>query len=147
MQAQKSWDMGVVALQHTESSRTRDQTHVPCIGRWILHHRATGKVQQSISIVFKPPRLWNFQTKTEDREGSQYRVCKQGGDHYRQPEFQLTGAVWMWGMEGSTEQVPPGQEREHRYSPSSPHLSLGESCFFERELLLRALTPPPSGLP
>ena len=26
--------MDVVALQHVESSWTRDRTHVPCIGRW-----------------------------------------------------------------------------------------------------------------
>ena len=29
--------MGLVAPQHVESSRTRDQTHVSCIGRWILY--------------------------------------------------------------------------------------------------------------
>ena len=28
--------MGLVAPQHVESSQTRDQTHVPCIGRQIL---------------------------------------------------------------------------------------------------------------
>ena len=32
------------APQRVESSRTRDQTHVPCIGRWFLTHCATRKV-------------------------------------------------------------------------------------------------------
>ena len=29
--------MGLVALKHVESSRTRDRTRVPCIGRRILY--------------------------------------------------------------------------------------------------------------
>jgi len=32
--------MGLVALQLVESSQTRDQNHVPCIGKWILNHWA-----------------------------------------------------------------------------------------------------------
>ena len=36
--------MGLVALQHVGSSQTRDQTRVPCIGRWILNHCATREV-------------------------------------------------------------------------------------------------------
>ena len=32
------WRMALVALQHVESSWTRDQTHVPCTGRQILIH-------------------------------------------------------------------------------------------------------------
>ena len=35
--------MGSVAPQQVESSRTRDQTDVPCIGRGILNHWATRK--------------------------------------------------------------------------------------------------------
>ena len=33
--------MGLVALQHVGSSRTRDQTHVPCVGGRILNHWTT----------------------------------------------------------------------------------------------------------
>ena len=33
--------MGLVALQHVESSWSRDPIHVSCIGRWILYHWAT----------------------------------------------------------------------------------------------------------
>ena len=41
VQAQQLWRTRSVALQHVGSSRTRDQTRVPCIGRWILKHCAT----------------------------------------------------------------------------------------------------------
>ena len=36
--------MDLVALQHVGSSRTRDWTCVPCIGRWILNHCTTREV-------------------------------------------------------------------------------------------------------
>ena len=35
------WVTGSVAARHVGSSWTRDQTHVPCIGRWILNHWIT----------------------------------------------------------------------------------------------------------
>ena len=39
------WPMqGLAALQHLESSQTRDQTHLPCTGRWIPNHRTTRNV-------------------------------------------------------------------------------------------------------
>ena len=40
---------GLVAPPHVESSQTRDQTHVPCIGRWIPIHCTTRKVW---SLIF-----------------------------------------------------------------------------------------------
>jgi len=33
--------MGLVAPQHVGSSRTRDQTRVSCVGRWIFNLSAT----------------------------------------------------------------------------------------------------------
>ena len=48
--------MGLVALWYVESSWTRDQTHVPRIGRQILIHCATREV---------PPPL--FTTKLESK--------------------------------------------------------------------------------
>ena len=42
--AQQLWHMGLVAPRHVGSSQTRDWTCVPCIGRWILNHCATGEV-------------------------------------------------------------------------------------------------------
>jgi len=44
--------MGSVALQHVESSQTRDQTHVPCAGRQILNHWMT----KSLEKYFKSGR-------------------------------------------------------------------------------------------
>ena len=38
MQAQELWCMGLAAPQHGGSRWTRDQTHVPCIGRWTVNH-------------------------------------------------------------------------------------------------------------
>ena len=32
------WHMGLVAPWHVDSSQTRNQTYVPCIGRQILNH-------------------------------------------------------------------------------------------------------------
>ena len=45
-QAQWLWGMGLVALRLVESSRIRDQTHVPCTGRQILIHWTTREVHQ-----------------------------------------------------------------------------------------------------
>ena len=36
--------MGLVAPRYVGSSWTRDGTHVPCIGRWILNHWTTREV-------------------------------------------------------------------------------------------------------
>ena len=41
----------LVALGHVESSGTRDQTHVSCTGRQILHHWATWEAQ-FVSLLF-----------------------------------------------------------------------------------------------
>ena len=40
-QAQLLWHTGLVAPRHVGSSRTRAQSHIPCIDRWILNHCAT----------------------------------------------------------------------------------------------------------
>ena len=34
---QQLWHSDLIALQHLGSSRTRDQTHVACVGRWTLN--------------------------------------------------------------------------------------------------------------
>ena len=44
VQAHRLQHMGVVALWHVGSSWTRDQSLVPCIGRWILNLWATREV-------------------------------------------------------------------------------------------------------
>ena len=43
-QAQQLWCTSSVTLQHVGSSRTRDGTRVPCIGRRIPNHCATREV-------------------------------------------------------------------------------------------------------
>ena len=43
--------MGLVAPQHVGSSRSRDRTHVSCIGRWILNHCTTREVPTTINIL------------------------------------------------------------------------------------------------
>ena len=40
-QAQQLWHTGFAVPRHVGSSRTRDRTRVPCIGRQILNHCAT----------------------------------------------------------------------------------------------------------
>ena len=39
------WCAGLVATQNVGSSWTKDQTHVPCIGKWILNQWTTRDVQ------------------------------------------------------------------------------------------------------
>ena len=46
-QAQDLWHTGWAALEHMESSRTRDWTHVPCIGRRIPSYWTTREVLNS----------------------------------------------------------------------------------------------------
>ena len=35
------------APRHVGSSRTKDRTHVPCVGRWVLNHWTTKEVQDT----------------------------------------------------------------------------------------------------
>ena len=43
---QQLWHMDLVAPRYVESFQTRDLTHVPCIGRWILIHYTTREILQ-----------------------------------------------------------------------------------------------------
>ena len=51
---QSLWCAALVVLQHVRSFWTRDQTHVPCLGRWILNHWATRAV-----------KLFSFETERD----------------------------------------------------------------------------------
>ena len=42
--------MGLVALRHMGSSRTRDQTYVSCIARQMLNHWTTREVQDLVFL-------------------------------------------------------------------------------------------------
>ena len=48
---QQLWYIGLVARWHGASSRTRDRTCVPCIGRWILIHWTTRGVQKFLLLM------------------------------------------------------------------------------------------------
>ena len=57
--ALSAWCTGLVALQHVESSWTRDQTHVPFTGRQIFIHCTTSEVPK-LTFLFcfpSPPFL------------------------------------------------------------------------------------------
>ena len=58
------WCTGLVALRHMESSWTRDQMHVPCIGRQILYHWTTREVQLDSLCYFVPQ--WTLNTSLVD---------------------------------------------------------------------------------
>ena len=58
MRAQQLWCMGLVAPQHVWSSRTRDRTRDPCIGRWILNDCATGEVPVGGLLWYNCSSLW-----------------------------------------------------------------------------------------
>ena len=49
------WCMGLVAMQQVGSSRNRDRTCVPCIGRWTLKHCAIREAPKHVLIL--PPFL------------------------------------------------------------------------------------------
>ena len=70
--------MSLVALQHAESSQTkpRDQTHVPCIGRWILNHWVTREVLRGIfiSTVHATSLLWSAKEDLSPSEPGKYLI-------------------------------------------------------------------------
>ena len=49
-QVQELWFTGLVATWHVGSSRTRDGTCVPCIGRQILNHWTTREVLHKLKL-------------------------------------------------------------------------------------------------
>ena len=59
--------MGFSCLQHLESSWTRDQTHVPCIGRQILIHRTTREVLFQLLFMFEI-------SHNKNKDGENYKV-------------------------------------------------------------------------
>ena len=57
--AQRLWAAGLVAPWCVGSFWTRDQTHVPCTGRWIPNHRTTREVLKTFKEKFLFPS-WSF---------------------------------------------------------------------------------------
>ena len=107
--------MSLVALGHVESSRTRDQTRVSCIGRQILYHWATKEAlfclffQTDYSLLGSP--LGTEDTSNPTKSKSQHPkqkhkswprrtwICCSGNRHRKY--------IWEWGWEGV---VSPKQE-------------------------------------
>ena len=57
--AQKLWYVGFVAMQHVESSWSRDWTHVPCIIRQTLNHCATREFFP-LTLNLASSLQWNY---------------------------------------------------------------------------------------
>ena len=66
--SQQLQHMGLVTLRHVESSHTRSQTHVSCIGRWVLDHWITRKIHPclinltivTLCVVQSVSHVWVF---------------------------------------------------------------------------------------
>ena len=73
--------MGLVALWHGGSSRTRAQTHVPCIGRRILNHCATREVLKSrflkIRFCHLQPRVLTAPSSTRSLVLHQHSITEE----------------------------------------------------------------------
>ena len=65
---------GLAALQHVESSRTRDRTHVPCIGRWILYHWVAQSVRICLPLQETQVRSLGQQDPLEKRMATHPRI-------------------------------------------------------------------------
>ena len=70
--------MGLVALRHVGSSQTRARTRVPCIGKRVLNHCATGealynsfKIYIDILDIMKSlwPLFWSLENIVSERYG------------------------------------------------------------------------------
>ena len=54
---QSWWRTGLAAAQHVGSSQTRDGTHIPCTGSWILYHWASREAPEFYSSLNVPRGL------------------------------------------------------------------------------------------
>ena len=55
--------MGLVALRRVESSQTKDQTHVPCIGRQIPNHWTTREIPEVLLLfIYYRHENWGYTT-------------------------------------------------------------------------------------
>ena len=113
-QAQELWCMGLVALQHVESSQIRDWTHVPSIGRWILYHWTTREVHWDFKLIsqishFLMPQfftVWLFKSIP-------FTNAFQWGDKtVRSEVFQLSAWIWESSIWESRKQHKISQNKE-----------------------------------
>ena len=59
-----------LALCHVGSSQTRDQTHVPCIGRWIPNRRTTGKSSQMLLFLISSAPFPHVKSSFSKKKGN-----------------------------------------------------------------------------
>ena len=59
---QELWHTGLAAPWHVGSFRTRDHTHFPCMGRWILNH---GPPRKSTIFIIRTPVAGNTAGKSQ----------------------------------------------------------------------------------
>ena len=111
------WCTGLVAPHHVGFSWTRDQTHVPCIGRWILKHWNTSEVLSFSSVTQSCPALWEPMD------------CSMPGFlvHHLLPEFSQTHIHWMGDA------IQPSHPLS---SPSPPTFNVSSIRVFSNESVL-----------
>ena len=74
--------MRLIALRHVESSWTGDRTHVPCIGRQILIHRATREVSFCLLPMFP-------QEEKKTKKADLVTVCELIAEYYQRKEAEV----------------------------------------------------------
>ena len=78
--------MSLVAVRHVGSSRTRDRTRVPCIGRRILNHCATGEAHPyellvKVLQIDRINRIYMAKPIPLHMEAGKFQICsEQTGD-------------------------------------------------------------------
>ena len=78
-QAQWLWRVGLLALWSVRSSRTRDRTCAPCLGRGILNHWTTREVQPlllSHQVWEREKRLWPDLQGIRGKRGGSHSVSR-----------------------------------------------------------------------
>ena len=101
------WRLGLVALRYVGFSRTRDQTVVPCIDRWILIHWTTREgwtifvFNEGESHQISSRSCWIWQSNTRCmHSGVARRVCCHRLLKARLPFTDQQGRWGLWGPLG-----------------------------------------------
>ena len=71
------------------SSLTRDQTHIPCIGKWILNNWTTREVPLTSFNIYKLEMMIEYTIKLLLRSQLIYIMCLEWCLEYRNRKFYL----------------------------------------------------------
>ena len=115
---QQLWCMGLIAPQHVASPQTKDQTNVPCIGRWILIHCAIREVPFFFNIFIKLYNNWGFPGGASGKEPA----CQCRRHKRQRPGFKPWVGKIPWRRRGNPLQYsclenPHGQRSVVGHSP------------------------------